>query len=129
MTILQLFYLYSSLESFCLHSDWLVGYVLKFYINSLSKDLDRSQDTGESNLVSVEKYPACGNITIDSGAIRPCTLNSKTCHNQDPHDMEVLSFSTFVKSPSSYNLLPKLSSTDMDVALGMIEDIKVYDPV
>ena len=103
-----------------------MGYVLEFYINALTKDLARSPNTREPNLVSVEKYPACGNITIDSGAIRPCTLSSKTCHNQDPQDMEVLSFSTFVKSQSSYNALPKLSSTDMDVALGIIEDIKVY---
>ena len=125
MTILQLFYLYSSLEHFCLHSDWLVGYVLEFYINALSKDLDRSQDNGDSNLVSMEKYPACGNITVGSGAIRPCTLNSKTCHNQGPQDMEFFSLSTFVKSQSSYNSLPKLSSTGMDVALGMVEDIKV----
>ena len=101
--------------------------MIEFYINALTNDLVRSSDTRESNLVSVEKYPACGNITMDSGAIRPCTLSSKTCHNQDPQDMEVLSFSKFVKSQSSYNALPNFSSTDTDVALGIIEDIKVND--
>ena len=125
MTIFQLFYLYSSLESFCFHSDWVLGYILEFYVNAISDDLGTRKDTRDSNLVSVEKYPFCGNITVDTRTIRPCTVESKTCHNQDPQDMEVLSLSTFAKSQSSYDALPKLSSTNMDVALGVIKDIKV----
>ena len=102
-----------------------MGYILEFYVNANSDDLGTRTDTRESNLISVEKYPACGNITMDSGAVRPCTLDSKTCHNQDPQDMELLSLSTFAKSPSAYDTLPKLSSTSLDVALSMIEDVKV----
>ena len=32
MSIAELFHDYSSLKMFCLHSDWLIGYIVKYYI-------------------------------------------------------------------------------------------------
>jgi len=90
-------------------------------------DLAREQDLEDSNLVSLERYPNCGNMTEDTGDIRLCTLDTKTCHNQDPQNMELFTLATFAKDRSAYNLPPKLSATDMEDALKIIEDI--YDGV
>ena len=90
-------------------------------------DLAREQDLEDSNLVSLERYPNCGNMTEDTGDIRLCTLDTKTCHNQDPQNMELFSLATFAKDRSAYNLPTKLSATDMEDALKIVEDI--YDEV
>jgi hypothetical protein len=124
MTVFQLFYLYSSIENFCLHSDWLLGYVLEFYVDALS-DMSQPGDTNHQTLEAIEAYPSCGNLTETSGAIRPCTMNSKSCHNLGPRDLEFFSLHSFVKSPSDYDATPMLSSTDLDEALSIVEGSKV----
>ena len=128
MSIFQLFFLYTSLKNFCFHSDWVIGYIFEFYVNALSTDLSREQDLEDSNLVSLERYPNCGNMTEDTGDIRLCSLDTKTCHNQDPQNMEVFSLATFAKARSAFNLPPKLSATKMKDALKMVEDIQGQIP-
>ncbi|KAL3795747.1 hypothetical protein HJC23_008234 [Cyclotella cryptica] len=118
MTLFELFYLYSSVENFCFHSDWLVGYVLEFYIKN--PDFEPVVDKPASRLVGMLTYPSCGNMTVTTGATRPCTRNSKTCHNLDPHDMEALSLFSFVKAQSDYDAIPMLASTNLHQALDII---------
>lgn len=131
MTVFQLFYLYSSVEHFCFHSDWVLGYILEYYIhnNVDNDDADNGEETttakSKNTLLSVEKYPSCGNRTVDTNAVRPCTADSAICHYQDPQDMERLSLANFKKHPEAYDAVPKLSSTAMDTAWRIMEDVKV----
>jgi hypothetical protein len=115
MSIFELFYKYSALKDFCMHSDWLLGYVLKYYLpNSSQNDEQRA-------LVGLESYPSCGNIT-KSGEIRPCVEHSDTCHNQEPRHMEMLALHSFAKSPESYKAAPKMQLTGFDVVTQIVQD-------
>lgn len=118
MSLFELFYLYSSVENFCFHSDWLVGYVLEFYIRIPASD--SMPDERASHLIGMQTYPSCGNMTVTTGATRPCTRHSHSCHNLGPHDMEFLSLFSFAKSQSDYDAIPMLASTDLHQALAII---------
>jgi hypothetical protein len=118
MSLFELFYLYSSVENFCFHSDWLVGYMLEFYIKTPASD--SMLDDRASHLIGMETYPSCGNMTVTTGATRPCTRYSHSCHNLGPHDMESLSLFSFAKSQSDYDAIPMLASTDLHQALAII---------
>ncbi|KAL3782062.1 hypothetical protein HJC23_006290 [Cyclotella cryptica] len=124
MTIFQLFYKYAALKNYCMHSDWLFGYVLQYYLPSYSVDVATPAATqGEQHhtLVGMKNYPACGNLTVATGDIRPCTRFSDACHNQGPKEMESLALASFAKSPESYHAVPKMSSTNLDVARDIIQ--------
>lgn len=106
MSIFQLFYKYSALESFCMHSDWLLGYILDHYL---------PKDTQEAtpNLVGIKTYPSCGNYTITDGAVRPCVAHLESfCHNMAPNDMEALALNSYISHPGSFEDAPKLEGTD-----------------
>jgi hypothetical protein len=115
MSIFQLFYLYSSVNNFCFHSDWLLGYVLTKYVQN-----DNHQHS-QTTITAVEAYPSCGNFTETTGATRLCTKESTTCHNLDPTDMEFLALNSFVKSPDQYDVKPMRSTTDLLTAYSIIK--------
>jgi hypothetical protein len=115
MSIFELFYKYSALKDFCMHSDWLLGYVLKYYLPN------SSQNDEQQALVGLESYPSCGNIT-KSGEVRPCVEHSDTCHNQEPRHMEMLALHSFAKSPESYKAAPKMQLTGFDVVTQIVQD-------
>eukprot|EP00804_Cyclotella_cryptica_P013053 CCRYP_002359-RA/>CCRYP_002359-RA protein AED:0.09 eAED:0.14 QI:151/0.85/0.75/1/0.85/0.75/8/502/1448 len=119
MTIFELFYKYSALKDFCMHSDWLLGYVLEYYLpHSLSNAEHKERD---HTLMGMMNYPSCGNVTVATGSVRRCTHYSDTCHNQGPKDMEALAISSFAQSPESYKAIPKMELTDLNVAMGMVK--------
>eukprot|EP00956_Cyclotella_meneghiniana_P009335 scaffold12924_cov40-Cyclotella_meneghiniana.AAC.1 len=102
-----------------MHSDWLLGYMFEYY-------LSHSQlDEGEHNLMGMKIYPSCGNITVATGAVRPCTQFSDTCHNQNPRDMEVLAISSYAQSPHSYKAVPKMEMTQLDTAMDTGSEVKM----
>jgi hypothetical protein len=70
---LDLFYKYSATRQFCLHSDWALGYMVSHYLH---------QD------ISYLKPQRCRR--------HKCDLESITCHNHGPEDME-----KFVREHSS----------------------------
>ena len=113
MTILELFYKYSSLPVYCLHSDWVIGYMVKYYLYGA-----RSQESGAA-LLGMETYPFCGNIT-SAKTKRPCKETSATCHNMKPEDMEFLALSSYVRAPDSFNSLPRLATSTMTAVTDMI---------
>ena len=127
MTLFRLFYLYSSVQNFCYHSDWLLAYVLEHYVYS---DMDANDDeeslsvTKLSTVMPIQAYPSCGNIT-HFGGTRPCTMDSITCHNLDPQDMEFLALKSYVDSTNSYSEKPVLSTTDDDRVLDIIKLFEV----
>jgi hypothetical protein len=112
MTLFELFYKYSALKEYCMHSDWLLGFVLEHY-------LPRSND--DHALAGMERYPHCGNVTV-TGEVRQCTQFFDTCHNQEPSDMENFALSSFAKSPDSFRVLPKMETTEIDVASGIVNE-------
>ena len=104
MTILELFYEYSSLPLFCMHSDWVIGYIVKFYLYGI-----QPQESG-SALLGMETYPSCGNMT-SATAKRPCKDTFTSCHNMKPEDMEFLALSSYVREPKSFNSPPRLATS------------------
>jgi hypothetical protein len=125
MTLFELFYLYSSVENFCFHSDWLVGYILEFYIKNPAKEL--MPDEHDRRLVGLQTYPSCGNNTVSTGAIRPCTKYSNTCHNLGPNDMESFSLFSFARSQYDYDAIPMLASTHLHQALDTIAKYELHE--
>ena len=117
MTLFELFARFSSTVNFCMHSDWLSGYIVEFYLRRIGRN------DPAANLVGIRDYPMCGNRTAFSGHIRHCTKDSDTCHNQSPHDMEFFSLSSYSKSPESYRSPPILAETNLSAALSSIKNI------
>ncbi|KAL3800022.1 hypothetical protein ACHAWO_004700 [Cyclotella atomus] len=115
MTLFELFYKFSATKYFCMHSDWLSGYILEFYLGGAVDD--------DTSLQGLDNYPACGNMTALPGHVRHCTLDSDTCHNQAPQDMEYFALSSYVKSPRSYRSAPVLTGTNLTVALDTAKEI------
>jgi len=67
-SIFDIFYKYAALTTFCMHSDWLVGYLVTYYGGGMRQLVHNS---------------ARGNkCSIDI-----CDADSVTCHNQSPVDM------------------------------------------
>jgi hypothetical protein len=106
-----------------MHSDWLLGYILEYYIDQHPSSLMEEGDH-DHTLIGMKTYPTCGNITVATGAVRPCTQFSDTCHNQQPKDMEVLAMLSFVQFPESYNAVPKMEMTDLDAAMDIGKEKK-----
>jgi hypothetical protein len=63
-SVFDIFYKYSALDNFCMHSDWAVGYMISYYSGGELQQL---------------KPQTC---------LPPCNEESLTCHNQSPYDME-----------------------------------------
>ncbi len=63
---LDLFYKYSATRQFCLHSDWALGYMINRYLHM-------------HNISKLEPQQCKG---------RKCDVESITCHNHGPEDME-----------------------------------------
>jgi hypothetical protein len=62
---LDLFYKYSAIRQFCLHSDWAMGYIISRYLHM--------------NISKLKPQRCKGHM---------CDLSSITCHNRGPEDME-----------------------------------------
>jgi len=122
ISIFELFFRYSARKDFCMHSDWVMGYILKFYISS-------SQASGKDDqtLVGMKTYPSCGNITV-AGGPRPCTPFSPICHNQNPMDMEFLAISSYAHSPQSFKSMPKMEMTELETAMCIVKDAQEDRP-
>lgn len=73
MSIAELFHDYSSLKMFCLHSDWLLGYIARYYLFS--------------DVKGIEQYPTCGNV---NSVNMTCHVGMEACHHQTPETMEFL---------------------------------------
>mmetsp|Transcript_44144 Transcript_44144/g.79182 ORF Transcript_44144/g.79182 Transcript_44144/m.79182 type:complete len:400 (-) Transcript_44144:171-1370(-) len=64
-SVFELFYKYSAIQHFCLHSDWAMGYMITYYSG------------GELHQLQPRKCRR-----------PPCSSGSITCHNQSPKKME-----------------------------------------
>lgn len=93
MTIFELFYKHSALSNFCMHSDWVLSYVIEHY-------LAKSKSANNFNLAAIESYPFCGNHTLKETVI-PCTANSVSCRNLSPPEMETLHLQSLGYQPES----------------------------
>jgi hypothetical protein len=67
-SVFDLFYKYSALEMFCMHSDWALGYMISLFSG------------GSLNQIGHQANPHQCHID-------PCTSKSVVCHNQGPNDM------------------------------------------
>ena len=85
MSIAELFHDYSSLKMFCLHSDWLIGYIVKYYIFTDIKGLAHWPST-------------CGNVTME------CRFGMEACHRQLPEAMESFSYSMNIRDRASNHM-------------------------
>jgi len=85
MSIAELFHNYSSLKMFCLHSDWLIGYIVKYYIFTDIKGLAHWPST-------------CGNVTME------CRFGMEACHRQLPEEMESFSYSMNIRDRASNHM-------------------------
>ena len=65
-SVFDIFYKYSALKEFCMHSDWAFGYMIGLYSGGSLHKLWHSGHECEAD---------------------PCTLESVACHNQGPDDM------------------------------------------
>lgn len=128
MTLFHLFYLYSSIQNFCYHSDWMLAYVLEHYVHSDIDSGHYAESVSDAKLsptlIPIQAYPSCGNIT-DAGNTRPCSMDSITCHNLDPQDMEFRALKSYVDSPNDYSEKPMLSTTESDRAFDIIRHFEV----
>jgi hypothetical protein len=77
-SVFDIFYKYSALKKFCLHSDWVVGYMLTHYLHELLQQLQPMR---------------CKRDICDSESI--------SCHNQGPEDMDKFVQDRFSFSASS----------------------------
>ncbi|KAL3779513.1 hypothetical protein HJC23_011149 [Cyclotella cryptica] len=122
MSLLELFYKFSATKHFCMHSDWLSGYVIEFYLGETRMDdFGNAEAVSRHSLRGMLDYPMCGNMTAFSGSVRHCTIHSDTCHNQVPQDMEFFALSSYWRSPSTYRAAPILAGTDLLDALESIQ--------
>ena len=117
MTLFELFYRYSSVQNYCFHSDWLMGYILEYYVkpsDSIHKNekIQAEESPSQSVMVAVETYPACGNITVETSTPRYCTPESPTCHNLEPHNMEHFAMHSYVRNRNEYDNAPVLSTSE-----------------
>ena len=93
-SVFDLFYKFSALQQFCLHSDWMMGYIATYFL-------------GISFLVATEN------------SITHCTENSMTCHWQTPSDMKqrLNGISTLLDSSSVLDFPPHLPLISSSVSL------------
>ena len=136
MSVLDLFYKYSAIAEFCLHSDWLLGYMLTYYSGAeeeapthppspfLSQHL-RSTAFAAAAAAAAEateqaqaepgfswKYLGisqedCGNHTL-MGDIIPCPFGTTTCHRLTPEQIAATSLYSYQQRPTFFKRQPLL---------------------
>lgn len=106
MSIFEVFYKYSALNDFCMHSDWVLSYVLKHFLPQ--------NDIASNNLVGIKSHPSCGNYTL-SGSVRPCTSQAASCHDLTTNDMKVLTLKAFMSHHESFDPVAKTGRTELNV--------------
>lgn len=110
MSIFDLFYRYSAIRNYCMHSDWLLGYIVKFYLSSSPEPLtwDKGLQAKNLPLWGMAAFEAtCGNYS-STGDVRLCEDDPHLCHNQTPHDMESFAMLSYSQSPLNYRSIPAL---------------------
>ncbi len=119
MSAFDLFYHYTAIEDFCFHSDWLIGYMIKYY----------SSSNEGGGLDGMKNFPFCGNFTgVNHDIINDCSVQDSVCHKQKPPDMESLALSSWVKRPERFKSIPILTKTSVDVATDVIlQKEKAYE--
>ena len=108
MSAFELFASYAAREDYCMHSDWLVGYMVEHYLRGGNSD---------DELAGMKTYPRCGNFTA-SGDVRPCRDGAAACHRQGAKDMEAMALSSYVRDEGrgGFENVPKLAGTNMESA-------------
>jgi hypothetical protein len=104
MSVVDLFHVYSALRMFCIHSDWLTGYIANFYgISERDADTEDEEDR-EMRVYGMAVWPEqCGNMTMI------CVDGSDACHRQGPKAMQHFAMISFSKHPDHYRRAPELS--------------------
>jgi hypothetical protein len=89
---------------FCIHSDWLTGYIANFYgISKRDEDTEDKEDR-EMRMYGMAVWPEqCGNMTMI------CVDGSGTCHRQGPEAMQHFAMISYSKHPGHYRRAPELS--------------------
>jgi len=98
MSIVDLVHAYSAqVKSLCLHSDWLIGYVAKNY---LDLSLPDGKESNATTFHPIKTWPLqCGNYT----QAEPCSATeSMFCHRQTPQDMEAMTKENQLLHPENY---------------------------
>ena len=125
MSLFQLFYLYSSTENYCFHSDWLLGYILDTYVIN--------EEEESVSLLPIASYPSCGNYTSIPNSdgeleesVRLCTLGDVTCHKLEPVHMEYMALNSFVTGgDGEFDSIPLLEGTEMERGDEMMKELVV----
>jgi hypothetical protein len=101
MSLMELFHIYAATTSFCMHSDWLTGYMANYY--NLS-EIDENTTLG-----GIKSFPdTCGNLTAAGTKTRFCDEYSGICHNQGPKQQEYYAEISYNRSPQIYKHPPML---------------------
>jgi len=74
-SVFDIFYKYSALKDFCVHSDWIIGFMFSYYSGA--------------NLEQVKENDRC---KLDNGQNR-CSRDSATCHYMNPERMKKFALS------------------------------------
>ncbi len=114
MSTLELFYGYSALRDYCMHSDWLVGYMINFYLHPLADslgDINKGGSSGGEREILRVNPPLCGNVT-DRRKVIHCTSEYTTCHRQTPQTMEHWAVTAIARAPGEYWRIPRLKGTE-----------------
>jgi hypothetical protein len=79
----RVFHVNSALRMFCIHSDWLTGYIANFYgLSERDADTEDEEDR-EMRMYGMAVWPEqCGNRTMI------CVDRSDVCHRQGPHALQ-----------------------------------------
>lgn len=103
MSTAELFRDYTAQKTFCLHSDWVTGYMTNYYSLSKMSFTASGDEMIMDALYSMAAWPEqCGNVTTK------CGTHSITCHRIGVRTMEALSLASYRRSPESYNQMPAL---------------------
>ncbi len=98
MSVAELFRDYSATELFCMHSDWLNGYMAQFYMLSENRN---------QPVHAIWYWPEqCGNVTMN------CQDGSDFCHRVRPALMESLTNYTYNKNPDKFRAPPVLLKSE-----------------
>ena len=62
MTLFELFARFSATTNFCMHSDWLSGYIVEFYLRGIGRNDPAAQADYDDSLVGIKEYPMCGKL-------------------------------------------------------------------
>ena len=110
MSVADLFHAYSALRTFCIHSDWLTGYIANFYMLS-ERDEVVEDDDPRMNMFGMAVWPEqCGNTTMQ------CVEGSDICHRQPPKAMHYFSMYSRAKNPDHYRQPPTLSGEALSIS-------------